>query len=295
MNTSEAKQPFPASLQSLFAPLTRAKFIEEFWGQHPLALSQSAQDFRGLANWDALAAIVAQSESDILVVRKGERYSGAVPHCISELRTLINDGFTVLVRHAERHDGRLRQLASELTSTFHAEADVHIYATPAGSHGFGWHYDAEDVFILQTQGAKRYQLRKNTVHPWPLKETLPADMQYEREQSLLFEAELRPGDWLYIPCGYWHRGDALAGEDASFSLAIGLMRPSAMDLYDFLRPYLLRSLIWRQRLPVRRGDPSDNSGPTDMRKHVADMLARDLRDLILNERIWSRFWERFES
>ncbi len=80
-----------------------------------------------------------------------------------------------------------------------------------GTPGFSWHYDAEDVFIIQTAGEKEYSLRKNTVNPWPLEETLPADMQYERELMPLMRVLLRGGDLLYIPCGYWHKAEAKGG------------------------------------------------------------------------------------
>ena len=36
---------------------------------------------------------------------------------------------------------------------------VQVFATPAGTHGFGWHYDLEDVFIAQTAGMKDYYFR----------------------------------------------------------------------------------------------------------------------------------------
>ena len=76
---------------------------------------------------------------------------------------------------------QLKKLAAGFEDDFHAPANIHIYATPAGKYGFSWHYDAEEVFIMQTSGRKEYSLRKNTVHPWPLVETIPQDMGYSRE------------------------------------------------------------------------------------------------------------------
>src|SRR5947209_3055839 len=133
---------------------------------------------------------------------------------------------------------------------FLAPIDVHVYCTPAGQPGFGWHYDAEDVFVLQTAGRKEWSLRKNTVNPWPLAEALPADMRHEREIMPVLRCTLAAGDWLYIPAGYWHR--TRAGEE-SVSLSVGVLSASALDVYDFLRRQLLSSLRWRQRLPPAGG------------------------------------------
>src|SRR5206468_2383314 len=103
------------------------------------------------------------------------------------------------------------------------------------------------VFIVQTTGRKQYSLRKNTVNPWPIEEALPANMQYEREIMPLMRCELAAGDWLYIPSGYWHMGESL---ETAISLAIGVQPHTAVEVFDFLRPQILESIYWRQRLPV---------------------------------------------
>ena len=112
---------------------------------------------------------------------------------------------------------------------------MQLYATPAGHFSFGWHYDPEEVFILQTIGVKEYFLRPNTVHPNPVLETMPRDMQYERETPACFACTLVPGDWLYIPSGYWHKARAA---EAALSISLGVFAPTALDLYDGLRSRL---------------------------------------------------------
>lgn len=92
---------------------------------------------------------------------------------------MFSSGYTILIRHAERHFGPLAELAGGFSADLLEPVDIHMYCMPASQFGFGWHYDAEDVFVLQTQGEKEYSLRKNTVKPWPLVETLPNDMRFE--------------------------------------------------------------------------------------------------------------------
>src|SRR5262245_34661900 len=72
-------------------------------------------------------------------------------------------------------------------------------------------------------------------------------MKYEREIMPLVRCELAAGDWLYIPSGYWHMGDS---RETAISLAIGVAPHTAVELFDFLRPQIVESLLWRQRLPV---------------------------------------------
>jgi len=65
-----------------------------------------------------------------------------------------------------------------------------------------------------------------------LEETIPEDMRYEREIMPLMRVLLDAGDMLYIPCGYWHRAQAVKGKENAISLAVRVMSRSAVDLFD---------------------------------------------------------------
>jgi ribosomal protein L16 Arg81 hydroxylase len=234
-------------LQTLLGDLPLSQFVADYYHRLPYSAAGLARPLCELGTWDLLTAIVVHERADVLVCRQNEQYSGPVPRSAEEARRLTDEGYTLLVRHAERHDPRLARLAAEFAADFAAPVNIHMYCTPPGQFGFGWHYDAEEVFIVQTAGRKEYSLRKNTVNPWPIEATLPADMCYEREIMPLARCELAAGDWLYIPSGYWHRGTS---RELALSLAIGVQPRTGIDVFDFLRRRVLDSLPWRQRLPV---------------------------------------------
>jgi 50S ribosomal protein L16 3-hydroxylase len=284
-------------LQKLLGDVSKQQFSAEYLHRLPLAQPGTAAEFIPWASWELLGRLL-EHHADAMVVRQGARWTGEVPANLQEARQLCDEGWTILVRHAEQHDPQLKKIADSFHADFHAPVNIHLYVTPAGTHGFSWHYDAEDVFIVQTAGRKEYSLRKNTVNPWPLVETIPADMRYERELMPMMRVELRAGDWLYIPCGYWHKADALPDDDAAISLAIGIMSPAAIDLLEFLRPRLLSSLLWRQRLPTL-GDASPDGGKDVDRQfqEVCAMLADDLATNLRNEHLPQQFleWQRQRS
>ncbi len=254
--------------------LDKTGFVAEYYGKLPFARREGGLDHCHLGSWETLGELLPRASTDLMVVRRNQRYQGADPTKLDDARELIEQGYTILVRHAERYHSGLAELANRFVDDFGAAVYIHLYATPGGEFGFGWHYDCEEVFILQTVGCKEYSLRKNTVHPWPLEETIPADMRYDRELMPLMRCRLAAGDWLYIPNGYWHRGDA---RETALSLAIGVMAPAAIDYVDFLRRHLLDSLLWRQRLPVQ-GEAADMS-PDEQVAHLRALgkqLASDL-------------------
>jgi len=279
-------------VQSVLGDVPVAKFVADYWRRLPLALSGSARGACELGNGNALGAILAAEGADVMAARDGQRYDGPRPIDLSQAQALSGDGYTIVVRHAERHHQGLAELAQSFEATFCGPVDVQMFATPPSSRGFSWHYDAEDVFILQTTGEKEYGLRKNTVNPWPLEETLPEDMQYEREQMPLMRVTLRAGDLLYIPCGYWHHADASKSSETAISLAIGVMSRSAMDVFDFLRRRLVESLMWRQRLPVRGpATPMSREELEAAYRELFAQLGADLTRMLADSRLASEFIE----
>jgi 50S ribosomal protein L16 3-hydroxylase len=97
--------------------------------------------------------MLSQADLDLMIVREGARREDSPPSDMIALAELVSDGWTTLVRHSERHDARIEELAQAFKSVFQSPVDVHLYVTPPGRFGFSWHYDAEDVFILQTAGS----------------------------------------------------------------------------------------------------------------------------------------------
>ena len=274
-------------LAQLLGSVSQAAFMQEHFLRLPFALAGGCADFCHCGDWRAASRILSSPGADVIVGSAKQRYDGPLPKSLEETKALLAQGLTVGVRHAEKHDAALGNLARQFAADFRAPIDVHLYCTPAGQPGFGWHYDAEDVFVLQTVGKKDWWLRKNTVNPWPLVETLPQDMKYEREIMPAMRCLLAAGDWLYIPAGYWHRTESA---EESISLSVGIESPSAMSVFDFLRPQLLDSLRWRQRLPPA-GAAAANSDSELVAQYQAlfQELGADLAKLLANPKTAAAF------
>jgi ribosomal protein L16 Arg81 hydroxylase len=301
-------------IQSLFGDVPLATFIAQHLHRLPFAIAASAKSVCELGTWESFGLMLGPPEGDVFGVRQGEWYNGPALTGLTAVRALVDEGYTVFMRHAERHHPKLAELAAAFEATFLGPVNIHVFVTPAKAPGFSWHYDAEDVFIIQTQGAKEYSLRKNTVNPWPLEETLPADMQYERELMPLMRVLLRAGDLLYIPCGYWHKAEArdlgpgagVSGctspeplvpspHEAAISLAIGVMSRSAMDVYDYLRKRLLHSLVWRQRLPVPDAAQTSREEIQAAYRHLFQQLADDFGNTLRDPKLADEFLSWFTN
>lgn len=263
-------------LAGLLGDLTPDRFLADYYLKLPYASPGGAAHLQHLGGRELLERLAERTDTDLLLARAGRPYQGPRPDAARALR-LHAEGWTLLVRHAERHDADLAALAGGLDADLGAPVNVHLYATPPGRTGFHWHCDAEEVFIIQTAGVKEYRLRRNTVHPWPVAGELPHGSGAAAEQAPPMTCTLHAGDWLYIPAGWWHHARA---ETEALSLAAGLMAPSGMDVLGFLVEHVRDSLPWRQRLPpAGHAAGGRDEVLSRYREHFRE-LARDLQDVM---------------
>ena len=107
------------------------------------------------------------------------------------------------------------------------------FAATGGS--VGAHVDQYDVFLLQAQGHRRWQidagLALNGVAP-PLGFRDDVELKLLREFTVTHDWVLGPGDMLYLPPGVPHNGVA---EDPCLTFSVGMRAPSAAELLgDFV-------------------------------------------------------------
>jgi 50S ribosomal protein L16 3-hydroxylase len=209
-------------LEELLAPSSLEAFLAKHYRRNPMALPSTASRFDGLLQWDMVKEIIENGHEDVCYPRQGKLPDYDFDKVTySEAQLAFQRGRTVLVRHSERSHPHLRKIAEDFYSIFKKPIDIQLYFTPAGEEGFDWHYDLEDVFIIQSYGKKEFLLRKNTVNPNPGMGPLPKDQHFELESTRAqHRCVLHAGDWLYIPAGYWHKARAV--ED-SHHLSVGVM------------------------------------------------------------------------
>jgi 50S ribosomal protein L16 3-hydroxylase len=271
-------------LQELLHPLSIGEFLQSHFTRFPFAMPDKAVPYvHGFSEAD-FASIVESPRAILRIVRDGRLVHDNARLSWAEARAYHRCGHTLLVRHAERASAKFQELGEEFARMFYAPVDIQVYLTPDKSQAFGWHYDLEEVFIIQVQGSKEYTIRQNTLNPWPVSGNMPSDMPYDRETSRLrLTCRLEAGDWLYIPSGWWHIAQTQA---ESIHLSIGVMPVVRLKLFEFLTQRLAHSSFWCQRLAWVQPDQSDPpvlvpQEPTqqlweDMRAELNRVLAQDM-------------------
>jgi ribosomal protein L16 Arg81 hydroxylase len=234
-------------LDELLNDFPRERFLREHYQRSPYSGRAAAERLLQLGTWSTVDELIERTECDLLLARQGVPYAGARPRTAREARELFAQGYTFALRQPDQHHAGLSQLARAFSAELHGRINLHIYCTPAGHHGFGWHCDPEEVFILQTTGRKDYLLRENTLHPHPLPEALPSGALAAQETTPVETRSLGVGDFIYIPAGHWHMAQA---PEEAISISIGLMAPTLLDVLDLVRATLASNPAWRRRLPA---------------------------------------------
>lgn len=210
-----------AMLSHWLAPAPLHEFLRANLGRAPLARPGAARDVLAWFDWPALDELLGASwpPPDVLVASRGRLVDVPEPRSLEEARALMQREHGVVIRRAERHLPSLAQLRGAFAADLPGEVHVQVYATPAGTRTFGWHFDDEDVFIVQVTGAKDYYMRENTVARGA--SAASTDFGLVRgETSPLMMAHLLPGDWLYIPARWWHLVHSAAD---ALSISIGVV------------------------------------------------------------------------
>lgn len=218
-------------LESLLSPLSFAEFSKTYFDKEPYSAPYKASAMQNLVSWYLLNEILATGHNNCWLPSRGKL---PVDPTLSTGRLSFTqalkgyqEGRTVLVRHAEQAHPVLGNIAKDFNKLFNAPIDIQLYCTPAGQEGFEWHYDVEQVFVIQSAGEKEFRLRKNTTSPRPLSYENQKEHFLKEPPSAEIRCWLKPGDWLYIPAGYWHKAQALTN---SCHLSVGVLTGGSIQV-----------------------------------------------------------------
>jgi 50S ribosomal protein L16 3-hydroxylase len=206
-------------LEEWLNPMKVSSFARDYLRTQPYASPSSANRAMPIFGWDTLDQLLTRNPPDVLVVARGKLLELPRPRSLGEALDLLTSGVGLVIRRAEKVDDAVAGLAASVTQHIPGEVHVQLIVTPAGTYGFGWHYDDEDVFIVQTEGSKDYFFRDNTVDRERPAGTAPDFTRFGNEASPIGTARLLAGDWLYVPARWWHAAKCI--ED-SLSISLGI-------------------------------------------------------------------------
>lgn len=254
------------SFAEFIAPVAEAEFRADYFGKRPLhiAANSAAEKHRGTFDWCDLARLLditeqwADGKLRLIMDSKPvatEHYTlaretgrgitvGPSPTLVEAMMGL---GASLVADSLEDADGTLRRVSAMLGRAFAAKAGVNLYASVAGVQAFASHCDPHEVFVVQCCGTKRWRIYANRAES-PVGGLLSTDQAAidQAKGAVLMQPELRPGDLLYIPRGFYH--DAVASSQRSLHLTFAVQPLYGIAALDLLRDLALEHGLFREYL-----------------------------------------------
>ena len=217
------------------ANLSPRKFLADYWQKKPLLIRQALPGFIPELDADDIAGLACDELAESRLV------TGSFPEHDWQLRygpfkeeyfvEFPETNWTLLVQDVEKHYPPLQGLMQEFSFLPRWRIDDLMVSVAGPGGSVGPHVDQYDVFLLQAQGNRRWQIAEAFDDKLLPDSELNVLQRFQAEQEWVLE----PGDLLYLPPGVAHHGVAL---DSCMTWSIGMRAPSAADFFQTFGEWL---------------------------------------------------------
>lgn len=211
-----------------------SRFLSEYWQRKPLLIRRAFPDFVSPIQPEDLAGLACEEAALSRIVvhdRAQDKWTlRSGPFTEEEFPGMPDHDWTLLVQDVDKWDADVRQLLQHFDFLPRWRLDDIMVSFAATGGSVGAHVDQYDVFLLQAQGQRHWQIDDRTGAPTEFRDD--AELKLLRQFSPSHEWVLEPGDMLYLPPGVPHHGVAV---NPCLTFSIGMRAPSSAELIsDYL-------------------------------------------------------------
>ena len=259
-------------------------FLREYWQKKTLLIKGglagwqnpiSADELAGLALEDHVESRLIHSRPIANSITESQWMLEQGPFSEQRLSSLDDKNWTLLVQAVDHYAPEVAQLLSYFgfIPSWQIDDVMVSYATKGG--GVGPHFDRYDVFLVQGQGQREWQIGQNCHQDTPLQVGQPLSLltEFNRIDSYSLSA----GDILYVPPYASHWGTSLDNDCMTYS--VGFRSPSKAELLDDYAGYMQQHCSEDERF--RDADmTASGAGAIDAKTidNLAAMLVEQLSD-----------------
>ena len=257
------------SLEQLLGGITPEKFLAEYWQKKPLLVRQALPGFGDWLNRDSLSALAQRDDAESRLVRftRGQCLLDRGPFEAEDLAGLPKKNWSLLVSGVNHFlpEGDVLLHAFNFIPLARLDDLMVSFAPPGG--GVGPHFDSYDVFLIQGEGRRRWEISAQD----DLEVLDGAPLRILKRFHVDQSWDLEPGDMLYLPPQYAHNGVALTN---CMTWSVGFRVPTAEDMVgnflNYLQDHLTPTGLYSDPDLQRPAHPAEI--PETMLEQVATML-----------------------
>ena len=147
------------------------------------------------------------------------------------LQKLIDRGASIVLNGIEEMTDGLKSLRYFIADYSGGKVEGNLYYSQPGHQAFSIHFDVHEVFAFQITGEKRWRIYQQA-HRFPINHLafLAGDpAKHEAAKGpVSMEVVLRPGDFVYLPAGYYHQ--AICIDSTSIHLSYSVVEMIGLDI-----------------------------------------------------------------
>ena len=270
------------TLDDLLHPITPEQFRAEYKDRRPLhipAVAGSAR--RDALTWAAFNALLNQDgvwDSERLRVMRDGVPVPAIQYCSlkqtpagpvmrpwpPKVEVFLSAGAGVVANDVMALHPPLARIGAVLAEAFAGEIGVNAFCSFTGVPAFGTHFDLHDVFAIQTEGEKIWNIYPARAdNPLEYPGVTPQEVARVRAEGAM-QVHMRPGDLLYLPRGVYH--DALAKDGPSLHVTCSVTQLTGRSTLALLDRLAMQHPAFRAWLP-----PSWDGDGGGLRTALADL------------------------
>ena len=212
---------------NILGDITPEEFFQEYWQKKPLMIRGAFADFEMPFDAGELAGLTLETDCPSrIIIEKDDKWKVKYPPFDEDDFTSTPEtNWCFLVNDLERYYPELGNLIEPFRFIPDWRIDDLMVSYAADQGSVGPHVDAYDVFLIQGEGKRRWQV---VTDPDYSKDLLPDSQlailsNFEHQEEWLLEK----GDMLYLPPNMPHHGVA---EGECFTFSVGFRAPDTLNL-----------------------------------------------------------------
>lgn len=209
--------------------LAPADFFADYWQRKPLLVRHALPGYTSPVSADELAGLALEEDVESrLVLEQGVSGPWELRHGPfqnDDFRQLPENAWTLLVQGVDLWVPQVAEVLDHFDFLPRWRLDDVMISYAAAQGSVGPHFDQYDVFLLQVEGTRRWQVGGacDSSSSVLTNTDLSILANFNAEQNWLLE----PGDMLYVPPGIAHWGVA---ETPGLTFSIGFRSPNLADM-----------------------------------------------------------------
>jgi 50S ribosomal protein L16 3-hydroxylase len=198
--------------------------MKTYWQRKPLVIRQAFTGFKPPVSTAALKKMSRRDDVESRLVWREEGQWQMDRGPFARLPKASEPDWSLLVQSVDIQDDAACALMNQFRFVPDARLDDLMISLATMGGGVGPHFDSYDVFLLQGQGRRRWQISQQRDL------TLIPDLSLKILKNFIPEEEfvLEPGDMLYLPPQAAHDGVAL--DNDCMTISIGFRAPDQAAL-----------------------------------------------------------------